>query len=131
MPKLHWADDPRLRRPELRFKTGASLVCRVLRLRLDRRQLHLTCKPSLVDDADAAVVSDVGQLQRRARLKGVVSLIQPGGVLVAFYGELTGWMPRQALRHRGVADVDRFFFPGQVAPAFPLFLCFFLSCDDR
>lgn len=114
VPKLHWADDPRLRRPELRFKTGASLVCRVLRLRLDRRQLHLTCKPSLVDDADAAVVSDVGQLQRRARLKGVVSLIQPGGVLVAFYGELTGWMPRQALRHRGVADVDRFFFPGQV-----------------
>ena len=114
VPKLHWADDPRLKKPELRFKIGSTLKCRVLRIQLDRRQLHLTCKPSLVDGTENPICSDVGQLEKKLRLKGVVSLIQSGGVLVSFYGNLTGWIPRIRLQQKGIADIGRYFFPGQV-----------------
>ena len=119
VPKLHWADDPRLRKPELRFRAGETLQCRVLKLDVERRQLHLTAKASLVeqrpnDDDDAPVCSRTEQLQKTMRLKGTVSLIDKGGVLVSFFGQATGWIPKARLDALGVVDIGRHFFPGQV-----------------
>ena len=113
IPKLHWADDPRLKKPVLRFRVGEPINCRVLKVMIDRKTVHLTCKKSLVDDKILAY-SQPSQLKKNLDLKGTVALIEKGGVLVSFFGELTGWMPRDRLLKKGVSDISRYFYVGQV-----------------
>ena len=109
--KLHWADDPRLKRPELRFKIGDTVTCRVLKVSLERKSLYLTCKKSLVED-EGPIYSQASQLAVKTAVKGTVSLIQTSGILVTFYDELTGWIPISRLQKRGV-DLKHFFM-GQI-----------------
>lgn len=52
VPKLHWADDPRLKKPELRFRPDSTIVCRVLKLDLDKKQLFLTAKKTLTESEE-------------------------------------------------------------------------------
>jgi len=111
IPKLHWADDPRLKRPELRFKPGTTVTCRVLKYNSDRRSLLLTCKKSLVAD-NQPVYHEFSQLTKKATVKGTVALVEKGGILVAFYAELTGWIPFARLEKRGLSN--QHFFLGQV-----------------
>ena len=113
IPKLHWADDPRLKKPELRFRPGQTISCRVLKVMVDRKNVHLTCKKSLIDIKTQAH-SDPTELQKGQSLKGTVTLIESGGVLVTFFGDLSGWMPRQWLEKKGISDMSRFFYLGQV-----------------
>ena len=113
IPKLHWADDPRLKRPELRFRAGESVTCRVLKVLPDRKTVHLTCKKSLVED-DTPIYSHPSQVSPNLALKGTVALIEKGGVMVSFYGELSGWIPKDRLAKKGIADVSRYFYVGQL-----------------
>lgn len=109
--KLHWADDPRLKRPELRFKVGGSVTCRVLKNVLERKSLYLTCKNTLVVDK-GPIYQEPSQLEKKTALKGTVALIQTSGLLITFYGDLTGWIPLARLAKRGLSE--RSFFLGQI-----------------
>lgn len=113
IPKLHWADDPRLKKPELRFRVGEPLSCRVLKVMIERKTVHLTCKKTLLDESILAYAHP-SQLKKNLNLKGTVALIEKGGILVAFFGELTGWMPRDRLLKKGISDISRFFYVGQL-----------------
>jgi rRNA biogenesis protein RRP5 len=92
IPKLQWADDPRLKKPELRFRVGEPITCRVLKVMIDRKTVHLTCKKSMLDEAVVAYCYP-SQLKKHLALKGTVVLIEKGGVVVSFFGELTGYRP--------------------------------------
>ena len=111
IPKLHWADDPRLKRPELRFKPGTAVTCRVLKYNPDRKSLFLTCKKSVVAD-NGPIYHESSQLTKHATLKGTVALIEKGGMLVVFFGELAGWIPFARLEKRGLSAEH--FFLGQL-----------------
>lgn len=113
IPKLHWADDPRLKKPELRFRIGEPISCRVLKVMLDRKTVHLTCKKTLLDEKIPAY-GHPSQLKKNMVVKGTVALIEKGGVLVTFFSELTGWMPRDRILKKGVSDISRYFYVGQV-----------------
>lgn len=113
IPKLHWADDPRLKRPELRFKIGETVKGRVLKVNLARKNVHLTCKKTLLESTEP-VYSQPSELTRGLQLKGTVTLIEKGGVLVTFFGDLTGYMPRDFVKLRGVSDIARYFYVGQL-----------------
>lgn len=113
IPKLHWADDPRLKRPELRFKSGESIKGRVLKVNLARKNVHLTCKKTLLESSEP-IYSQPSDLTRGLQLKGTVTLIEKGGVLVTFFGDLTGYMPRDFVKARGVSDITRYFYVGQL-----------------
>lgn len=113
IPKLHWADDPRLKKPELRFRPGIAVTCRVLKVVPEKKSLLLTCKKSLVDESVPAY-EHPSQLQNNQLVKGTVALVDKGGVLVTFFGNLTGWMPRGLLAKRGVSDMNQCFFVGQL-----------------
>lgn len=114
IPKLHWADDPRLKKPELRFRPGQKITCRVLKVMAERKKIHLTCKKSLMDADNVPAYNDVSQLEKGMVYKGTVTLIENGGVLVTFFGDLSGWMPRHWLQKKGIPDISRFFFLGQL-----------------
>lgn len=113
IPKLHWADDPRLKKPELRFRVGDAITCRVLKVMIDRKNIHLTCKKSLLDETVVAYAHP-SQLNNTLALKGTVAMIENGGVLVSFFGDLTGYMPRNRLLKKGISDISRYFYVGQV-----------------
>lgn len=113
VPKLHWADDPRLKRPELRFRPGATLKCRVLKVMVERKSVHLTCKKSLIDE-NIPAYRHSSQLERGLELKGTVALVERGGVLVSFFDELTGWIPHDRLSQTGISDISQYFYVGQV-----------------
>lgn len=113
IPKLHWADDPRLKRPELRFRPGATVTCRVLKVFPDRKSVHLTCKKTLVEDT-GPTYSHPSQVSPNLALKGTVTLVEKGGVMVTFYGELNGWIPKNKLTKKGIADIGRYFYVGQL-----------------
>lgn len=113
IPKHHWADDPRLKKPELRFRPGESITCRVLKVLPERKAVHLTCKKSLVEN-DGPAYSDASQLNTGQTLKGTIAMIGKGGVLVSFYGDLTGWIPEKWLLKNGIADMMRYFYVGQL-----------------
>jgi len=113
IPKLHWAEDPRLKKPELRFRSGEPITCRVLKVLLDRKSVHLTCKKSLVAD-EGPIYDQSNQLSPNTALKGTVSLVDKGGVLVTFYGDLTGWIPKVWLNKKGITDIGRYFYVGQL-----------------
>uniref|UniRef100_A0A0P6D669 Programmed cell death protein pre-rrna processing protein rrp5 n=1 Tax=Daphnia magna TaxID=35525 RepID=A0A0P6D669_9CRUS len=113
IPKLHWADDPRLKKPELRFRVGNAITCRVLKVMIDRKNIHLTCKKSLLDETVVAYTHP-SQLNKNLGLKGTVVMIENNGVLVSFFGDLTGYMPRNRLLKKGISDISRYFYVGQV-----------------
>ncbi|XP_057371391.1 protein RRP5 homolog [Daphnia carinata] len=113
IPKLHWADDPRLKKPELRFRVGNTITCRVLKVMVDRKNIHLTCKKALLDETVVAYTHP-SQLDKNLGLKGTVVMIENNGVLVSFFGDLTGYMPRNRLSKKGISDISRYFYIGQV-----------------
>ena len=113
IPKLQWADDPRLKKPELRFRVGEPITCRVLKVMIDRKTVHLTCKKSMLDEAVVAYCYP-SQLKKHLALKGTVVLIEKGGVVVSFFGELSGYIPKNSLLKKGVTDISRYFYIGQV-----------------
>lgn len=113
IPKLQWADDPRLKKPELRFRVGEPITCRVLKVMIDRKTVHLTCKKSMLDEAVVAYCYP-SQLKKHLALKGTVVLIEKGGVVVSFFGELTGYIPKNSLLKKGITDISRYFYIGQV-----------------
>lgn len=111
--KLHWADDPRLKRPELRFRPGESITCRVLNVALEKKTVFLTCKKTFLDET-FPIYSDVSQLEKKKVLMGTVALIEKGGVLVVFFGDLSGWIPKDRLIKKGITDLNRQFYIGQL-----------------
>ncbi len=113
IPKLHWADDPRLKKPELRFRVGEPITCRVLKVMVDRKTIHLTCKKSMLDEKVVAY-SCTSQLETNIAVKGTVALIEQGGVLVSFFDGLTGYIPGNRLLKNGITDINRYFYMGQV-----------------
>lgn len=58
--------------------------------------------------------TNASQLQKNTQLKGTVSLVQTAGVLISFYGDLTGWIPKKRILQRGIIDAGRYFYIGQV-----------------
>ena len=45
---------------------------------------------------------------------GTVALIEKGGVLVVFFGDLSGWIPKDRLIKKGITDLNRQFYIGQL-----------------
>jgi predicted RNA-binding protein with RPS1 domain len=80
---------------------------------IDRKTVHLTCKKSMLDEAVVAYCYP-SQLKKHLALKGTVVLIEKGGVVVSFFGELSGYIPKNSLLKKGVTDISRYFYIGQV-----------------
>jgi len=63
---------------------------------------------------DVPIYSDASQLHNKMAMLGTVALIEKGGVLVVFYGDLTGWIPRDRLLKKGISDLNQYFYVGQL-----------------
>lgn len=112
IPKMHLADIP-LKMPEKRFIPGKKVKCRVLKNDLSKKSLVLTAKRSLVN-TQLPLLTDLSQLEAGLQTEGYVIKTYSKGVLVGFYANVKGFVPKKELSTEEIAHPEKVFYTGQV-----------------
>ena len=110
--EIHLADT-RLQHPERKFREGAPVTARVLYVDVQKHQVRLTLKKSLVN-SDVQPWTDYSKLSLGATGPGTLVNVKPAGALVHFYGSLRAWLPAAEMSEAYIADATRHFTKGQV-----------------
>lgn len=95
IPKFH-VDDDMTKSPEEILGEGDSIKCRILNIDLKSYRIFLTCKKSLVEST-SPVVFRFDQIKAEMLLQGYVKFLNDVGIQIAFYGDLTVWLPKKCL----------------------------------
>ena len=111
IPNLYLTDVP-LKHPERKFLPGDKLKCRVLRLNPEKKQLHLTSKPLLVNE-EFDLVGSMEEAVVGTVTEGVVVKISHDGLLLQLWGDCRGFAPRSALSTEPIQFPEKLFFLGQ------------------
>lgn len=111
IPWLYLTDVP-LKHPERKFFPGDKLLCKVLRANPEKRQLHLTSKPILLNE-EFDLVSNFEEAVVGKVTEGVVVKISNDGLLLQLWGDCRGFAPRSALSTEPIEFPEKLFFLGQ------------------
>ena len=79
-----------------RLKADMEVEARVLAVSNERNRVYFTLKKSLLT-SELPVLSDIGQARCGSKHHGTVVQINKNGLLVKFFGDVKGWVPRTAL----------------------------------
>lgn len=112
VPEMHLADI-HLQHPEKRFREGLSVTTRVLSVDLEKRQIRMTLKKTLVN-TDAAVWSSFDNLAPGMQAPGTLVSILSSGAVVQFYGSIRGFLPVSEMSESYIRDPKQHFRTGQV-----------------
>ena len=112
VPSMHFADI-NLQYPERKFKEGMSVKARVLVIDLEKRQMRLTLKKSLVKD-EAKPFLSYESLEVGMQSPGTVINILPTGAVVQFYGSTRGFLPISEMSETFIKDPQQHLSVGQV-----------------
>lgn len=112
VPSMHFADAP-LQFPEKKFREGMTLSTRVLSVNLEKRQVRLTLKKSLVN-SESAIWKDYDNITPGSQSPGTIVNIQPHGAVVQFYGHVRGFLPVSEMSEAYIKDPSQHFRLGQV-----------------
>ncbi|KAI2190089.1 rRNA biogenesis protein rrp5 [Ophidiomyces ophidiicola] len=112
VPATHMADT-KLQHPEKKFREGQQVTVRVLSANLEKRQLRLTLKKSLLN-SDAAIWKDYKDISPGNQSPGTLVSIKPNGAVVQFYGAVRGFLPVSEMSEAYIKDPSQHFTVGQV-----------------
>ena len=112
VPEMHFADI-HLQYPERKFKEGMSVTARVLSTNLDKRQMRLTLKKTLVN-SDAPIWISYDDIRADMKAPGTIVKILPSGAVVQFYGPIRGFLPVSEMSETYIQDPMQHFRTGQV-----------------
>lgn len=112
VPDTHFAD-VRLQHPEKKFKEGNKVTARVLSTNLDKRQIRLTLKKSLVN-SDSDIWSSYDDLAPGMQTPGTIINILSSGAVVQFYGPVKAFLPVSEMSESYIEDPKQHFRNGQV-----------------
>lgn len=112
IPNLHLANFP-LKYPGKKFTQGIKIKCRVLMVDVKKKQVLLTRKKSLVN-SKLPVLTSWSQLEPNLVLDGFICSVTDKGVLVAFYNNFKGWVPKRELSEENIPYPEKVFILGQV-----------------
>jgi rRNA biogenesis protein RRP5 len=104
--------DVRLQHPERKFREGAPVTARVLSTNVEKDQIILTLKKSLVN-SDVEPWFEYSKLKLGSTGPGTLINVKPSGALVQFYGDLKAWLPAAEMSEAYIADATRHFNKGQ------------------
>ncbi|KAF1957896.1 nucleic acid-binding protein [Byssothecium circinans] len=104
--------DVRLQHPERKFREGTLVTARVLSTNVEKDQILLTLKKSLVN-SDVEPWHDLSTLKVGSSGPGTLVNVKPGGALVQFYGNLKAWLPAAEMSEAYIEDAMRHFTKGQ------------------
>ena len=112
VPEMHFADI-HLQHPERRFKEGMSVTARVLSINLEKRQMRLTLKKTLLN-SDAKIWDSFEKLEAGMQAPGTIINILPSGAVIQFYGSVRGFLPISEMSESYIQDPKQHFRTGQV-----------------
>jgi rRNA biogenesis protein RRP5 len=112
VPSMHFADTP-LQFPEKKFREGMSISARILSVNLEKRQIRLTLKKSLLN-SESSIWQDYENIVAGAQSPGTIVNIQPHGAVVQFYGAVRGFLPVSEMSEAYIKDPSQHFRLGQV-----------------
>lgn len=112
VPKIHFADIP-LQHPERKFTIGSAVKVRVLSTHLEKRQLRLTLKKTLVNSDDDPWDS-YEKLKPGLQAAGTLVKILSAGAVVQFFGPVRGFLPVSEMSESYIEDPNKHFRIGQV-----------------
>ncbi|KAL4807665.1 hypothetical protein BDV18DRAFT_106733 [Aspergillus unguis] len=112
IPAVHFADT-RLQFPEKKFREGMTITARILSVNLEKREVRLTLKKSLLN-SEAAVWKDYRDILPGAQSPGTIVNILANGAVVQFYGTVRGWLSVSEMSEAYIKDPSQHFKLGQV-----------------
>ncbi|KAL2829253.1 hypothetical protein BDW59DRAFT_142385 [Aspergillus cavernicola] len=112
VPSMHFADT-RLQFPEKKFREGMSISARILSVNLEKREVRLTLKKSLLN-SEAAVWKDYRDILPGSQSPGTIINILSNGAVVQFYGTIRGWLSVSEMSEAYIKDPTQHFRLGQV-----------------
>ncbi|KAL4911961.1 hypothetical protein BDW62DRAFT_36780 [Aspergillus aurantiobrunneus] len=112
IPSVHFADT-RLQFPEKKFREGMTTTARILSVNLEKREVRLTLKKSLLN-SEAAVWKDYRDILPGSQSPGTIVNILPNGAVVQFYGTIRGWLSVSEMSEAYIKDTSQHFKLGQV-----------------
>ncbi|KAJ3431155.1 protein rrp5 [Anaeramoeba flamelloides] len=112
IPKLHLSDII-LESPELIFKKGNRIKCRVLSMNLDKKYVFLTNKKTLVK-SPYPLITDFKTLQTGQVSHGtIININKQKGLVIGFYNGVTGFAKYSELSNFPIKDLNETFYVGQ------------------
>lgn len=112
VPSMHLADTT-LQFPEKKFREGMTISARILSVNLEKRQIRLTLKKSLLNN-ESAIWKDYNDITPGAQSPGTIVNLQPHGAVVQFYGSVRGFLPVSEMSEAYIKDPSQHFRQGQV-----------------
>lgn len=112
VPSMHFADT-KLQFPEKKFREGLKISARILSVNLEKRQIRLTLKKSLLN-SESAVWKDYKDIVGGAQSPGTIVSLQNHGAVVQFYGDVRGFLPVSEMSEAYIKDPAQHFRLGQV-----------------
>ena len=112
VPSMHFADT-QLQFPEKKFREGLKISARILSVNLEKRQIRLTLKKSLLN-SESAIWKDYKDIVPGAQSPGTIVNLQTHGAVVQFYGSVRGFLPVSEMSEAYIKDPAQHFRQGQV-----------------
>ncbi|KAL3445564.1 hypothetical protein BJX65DRAFT_143126 [Aspergillus insuetus] len=112
IPAMHFADT-QIQHPEKKFREGLSVSARILSVNLEKREVRLTLKKSLLN-SEAAVWKDYRDITPGAQSPGTIIKIMSNGAVVQFYGNIRAWLSVSEMSEAYIKDPSQHFRLGQV-----------------
>ncbi|XP_053306401.1 protein RRP5 homolog [Spea bombifrons] len=112
VPRLHLAD-VELQHPELKYKTGLSVKCRVLTADPTAKKLILTRKKTLLNSR-LPVIASFEDAKPGLITHGFIVSIKTYGCIVKFYNEVQALALRSQLSSEPIHNPEEVFYKGQV-----------------
>lgn len=112
VPSMHFADT-QLQFPEKKFREGMKISARILSVNLEKRQIRLTLKKSLLN-SESAIWKDYKDIVPGAQSPGTIVNLQAHGAVVQFYGSVRGFLPVSEMSEAYIKDPAQHFRQGQV-----------------
>ena len=112
VPSMHLADTA-LQFPEKKFREGMTISARILSVDLEKRQIRLTLKKSLLN-SESAIWKDYNDIVPGSQSPGTIVNVQPHGAVVQFYGSVRGFLPVSEMSEAYIKDPSQHFRLGQV-----------------
>ena len=112
VPETHLADI-HLQHPEKKFREGNFVTARVLSTDLQKRQIRLTLKKTLIN-SEAEPWTSYDDLKIGLQAPGTIVNVLPSGAVVQFYGLVRGFLPVSEMSESYIQDPKQHFRIGQV-----------------
>ena len=112
VPEMHLAD-VRLQHPEQKYKEGSKVRARVLSIDLEKRQVRLTLKKSLVN-SEISIWKSFQDIVPGMEALGTIIKVVDSGASVQFYGAVRGFLPISQMSESYIQDPTQHFHAGQV-----------------